>query len=326
MPFEMRRGNLTDNLPLALASPLFRAKQAAKLLVPSRSGTTLADGHDQLEHQPLLFQSAGRSGTTLLRSMLVAGGDIAIPPESYILCWAALKFHATRRLPWPDQCMTILELFDQSPVFHLWDFDVLGVRHDAFALPPERQNLACLLDLIYRAYGARHFPAATRWGDQSIENTLQIQWLLKVFPEGKYLHVLRDGRDVASSWVEQGRPVDNAVDMWLIDLEKVGWLRKRLPPACFHEVRYEELVTDPERALVGVCEFAGIPYRPEMLDYWRHDTTVEHKDDPELHGNLAKPVFTASVGSWRERLSPDEQQVVIDRLGAALTEQGYAAG
>lgn len=323
MPFEMRRGNVTDNLPLAVASPLFRLKQAAKVLVPGRGGFALEDAAGQLEQQPLLFQSAGRSGTTLLRSMLVAGGDIAIPPESYILCWAALKFHANRRASWPEQCSMVLDLFDRSPVFHLWDFDVMAVRHEAFDLPDERRNLACLLDLVYRRYGAEHFPTAKVWGDQSIENTLQIQWLLRVFPRGRYLHVLRDGRDVASSWVKQGRPVDDAIDMWLIDLEKVAYLRKRLPPACFHEVRYEELVSDPARALDHVCAFAGIPYRPEMLDYWQRDSTVEHRDDPTLHGNLARPVFTASVGSWRERLTPAQQERVEQRLADRLAEHGY---
>lgn len=324
MPFEMRRGNLTDNLPLAVASPLFRLKQAAKSLVPGGGRFPLSAQAGQLSHQPLLFQSAGRSGTTLLRSMLVSGGDIAIPPESYVLCWAALKFDANRRAAWDEQCLMVLDLFDRSPVFHLWDFDVMGLRREAADMAPERQNLACLLDLVYRRYGDRHFPSATTWGDQSIENTLQIQWLLRAFPEAKYLHVLRDGRDVASSWVKQGRPVDDAIDMWLIDLEKVGYLRRRLPPGCFHEVRYEELVQDPPAALHGVCDFAGIPYRPEMLDYWRQETTVEHKDDPDLHGNLAKPVFTASVGSWRERLSATEQARVEQRLGRRLAENGYA--
>lgn len=346
MPFEMRHGKLTDNLPLSIASTTFRLKQAVTLLVPGdnpspepqrsrlqraralvipgRDASGLADELGEMPDQPVLFLSAGRSGTTLLRSMLVAGGDIAIPPESYMLCWATLKFHGNRGLPWPHQTKAILDLIAESPVFHLWDFDVVALQDEAAGLPTSKRNLACLLDLVYRRYAAEHFPRATRWGDQSIENTLQIQWLVRTFPRAKYLHVLRDGRDVASSWVEQGRPVDNAVDMWRIDLEKVGWLRKRLPDECFYEVRYEDLVAEPESTLRPLCDYAEIPYRPAMLDYWRRESTVEHKDDPALHGNLAKPVFTASVGSWRDRLTDQEQEVVLDRLGPLLEPQGYA--
>ncbi len=60
-----------------------------------------------------------------------------------------------------------------------------------------------------------------------------------------------------------------------------------------------------------------------MLEYWQRDSTVEHRDDPELHGNLARPVFSGSVDRWRQRLTPTEQALVERRLGADLERLGY---
>lgn len=286
----------------------------------------LADHHGTLSCQPLIMMSSGRSGTTLLRSMLVTGGQIAIPPESHILPYTALQFSALQDLSWDNQMRLVLSLFESITTFTVWETDLQVLYPRLRALPKQERSLARLLDLIYLHYAESAFPQATVWGDQSPNNVLYAPWLAQVYPQGKYLHVLRDGRDVVASYVQKGDSIERATERWRVSVGQAQWLKKHLPSDCFLEVRYEALVSEPETTLQAVCRFSGIDYTRDMLDYWKSPTTVEHKyHTGGYHDNLQKPVFTGSIGRWRERLTDEQQRYVMQQLSQTLLNTDYSA-
>ncbi|MEL6405874.1 MAG: sulfotransferase [Chloroflexota bacterium] len=312
----------TNEMSLGTASLLYNVRRMTRMLMPKQR-FPLHDTANVMQHPPILFVSAGRSGTTLLRSMLVAGGQIAIPPQSYVLCYATLQFQAMQEQSWENLSRLVISLFEAHSEFERWDFDMSPVYQEAIELPQAQRSLAAVINLIYTQYAKQHFPSASYWGDQSIENTVQIQWLAKTFPNAIYLHVLRDGRDVVASWVKQGKPLDGAIDQWLIALDKVAYLERTLDVGQLIEVRYEDLVSDAPTTLSHLCGQIGLDFVDDMLDYWQKDTTVEHKYDAKLHGNLSKPVFN-NTGRWKERLTEAQQAHTIARLQDVLVEKGYA--
>jgi hypothetical protein len=270
----------------------------------------------------LFIISSGRAGTTLLRSMLVVGGQIAIPPESYVIGTAVRKFLSLSILGWADLSRLIVALFESHPEFPLWNINLQPAYDAALNLPPSEQSLARVIDEVFKRYGQQQFPQAAIWGDQSPANTLHLPRVFRTFPQAKYLHLLRDGRDVIASMVGKGDELADSTTRWRTCIQRALALQKRLRAEQFLTVRYESLVSNPRDTLAHVCEFSGVEYLDEMLDFWRSPTTVEHKHY-EHHRNLGRPVFTTSIGGWQERLSPPEQEYVLSHISDLLRSLEY---
>lgn len=294
-----------------------------KRTVMGRNRYPVAGRPETLSCRPLLFVSAGRSGTTLLRSMLVAGGEIAIPPEGQGIGPATRKFRAWQHLGWNDLVRLTVGLFESSSrFFEHWDTNLAAVYPILLSLPAGERSLARVIDQIYLCYRAQHFPEARLWGDQSPLNALLLPWIRHLFPDARYLHVLRDGRDVAASWYVKGHPLEYGTQRWMESVKRSLLAQQKLPPWQFLEVRYESLVSEPEDTLRKVCDFADIMYDPRMLEYWKLPTTIEHRHFSH-HRNLSRPVFTGSVGRWEERLSEEQQAFVMAEMRPLLERVGY---
>ena len=146
-------------MPLRLAAWGYNLRRTLRLLWP-QNRFPLADTAGTLSCQPLIFVSAGRSGTTLLRSMLAVSGEIAIPPESYALSFAALQYQAMQEQSWYNLVRLIVSLFEGVESFKLWQMNMNPVYVKARSLPPPERSLARVIDLIFLEYAAQHFPDA----------------------------------------------------------------------------------------------------------------------------------------------------------------------
>jgi hypothetical protein len=283
----------------------------------------LADRADSLSCQPLFVVNAGRSGSTLLQSMLVAGGQVAIPPEAKVISPAIVKYLLLQFLGWPDLCRLTIALFESHACFPLWETSLRPAYQAAIRLPSGERSLARIIDEVFVCYRDQRCPGAEVWGDKSPINTLHLPRILRTFPGARYLHLVRDGRDVVASMVARGIAVNRATSRWIACVEQVLALQRKLRPEQFLEVRYEALVTRPAETLAMVCMFAGVEYREAMLDFWKLPSTTVYRR-AEHHSNLAKPLFSSSVGGWRRRLSP-EDQVYVEKETAPLRQRvGYA--
>lgn len=314
----------TAHLPLWVYKARDRMRYSRRVLF-ARNTYPVADRAGSLSCRPLLVLSSGRSGTTLLRSMLVAGQQLAMPPESQIIRTAVRRYLALQHIGWEDISQLIIGLFESSTNFDLWDVDLQPVYATVSDIPSQERSLARIIDEVYRHYAAEKFPHAHVWGDKSPINTLHLPFIYAAFPQARYLHVVRDGRDAIASMVERGRAVEAATRRWEISIRQARALEPRLNEDQYLEVRYEDLVSRPEDTLKRICSFAGIRFSPSMLDFWRLPTTVEHKHY-DHHRNLGRPVFTDSIGRWVNRLSDSEQEYVYSRISGLLEHLGYLGG
>ena len=308
--------------------PLWAVALSDRLQRLSHSGKQypMAARPEHLSCQPLFIVSAGRSGTTLLRSMLVAGSDIAIPQENHSFPVAIRRFRTLQKLGWPDLSRLIVSLFASHYLYPHWDVNPALLLHQAIKLPDGERSLARLIDLVFQQYQEAHFPEAKLWGDQSPLNALYLHWLLPVFPQARYLHLLRDGRDVVASMVHAQVGAGSLADAclrWQTSVKQAHWLVGKVPADNYLELRYEDLVQAPEASLQRVADLCQIDYSEKMLDYWKMPTTVEHKVF-DHHRNLSRPPFGDSIGRWRERLDANQQAYVLKQLGATLSACDYS--
>lgn len=134
--------------------------------------------------------------------------------------------------------------------------------------------------------------------------------LLHIWPDARFIHLVRDGRDVSRSIVQQGWAGNayEAAKMWLTAESLWADLAPRIGADRRHEVRYEDLVVRPEETLGSLCKFLGVPYDPAMLSYPQSSTYGA--PSPSLSGQ------------W-QRMPPGELSTLESRLGEMLARLGY---
>jgi hypothetical protein len=273
---------------------------------------------------------APRSGTTLLRLMLDAHSDLAIPAETGMFMTLA----ATS--PQPATPEALFRMITDSPTWTDFGLDAASFEQRLSCLQPF--TLADGLRAFYGLYAERH--GKTRWGDKSPLHCYHLPLIAETLPEAHILHVIRDGRDVATSlrevWFAPTQDATGLADYWAAAVRagREGGARCRH----YTEVRYERLVSSPRAVLDEVCAYLDLPFEHAMLDY--HHSARERLSEASarllpdgtvisLEQRLAQQRLTSAppdesrVGRWRDAMSADDVAAFEARAGSLLAELGY---
>ncbi len=236
--------------------------------------------------QPVFLVGAERSGTTLLRLMLDHHPRIAFLFEFEIWIGPDGSF-----LPKAQYCERLRE--------SRW-FQDTGFSIDESLPYPQ------LLDSFLEQGRSR--AKADIVGATLHKNFDRV---LHVWPDARFIHILRDGRDVARSGIPMGWYADiwSAGAFWLEAERTWDELAARLPAGRFIEIRYEDLVVRPRETLSAIAGFLGLPFSDEMLAYDR-DTTYSLPDP-------------RNVSQWSKKLSTHEVRLIEARVGEMLARRGY---
>ena len=277
----------------------------------------------------------GRSGTTLLRLMLDAHPELAVPPETHFLPELIGRF-ADGRTPGPADLAEAVTTHPGWRDFGMTEGD-LGAAF-AHADP----GAAGAIRAFYSAYAARH--GKRRWGDKTPVYIESIGVIGSVLGgQARFIHLIRDGRDVAVSRraraVARGReptPAAYEASTWRRRLEAARGEAKAVEH--YREWRYEDLVAQPERILREICAFSELAFDAAMLDY--HESAAERlgelADIPgkggrvrprseriAAHALTSEPPRPDRLGRWRTELEPHEITAYEERAGELLAELGY---
>ena len=271
---------------------------------------------------PFLFIVArGRSGTTLLRAMFDAHPDMAIPNESHFVVQFA-KRRSRYETPGGFDLDRFTDDLFRHWAFRRWDVPASFVREQCESARPD--DYAAAVRGLYAAYARHH--GKTRYGDKTPSYVLSIDLLAALFPEARFVHLIRDGRDVALSYLDTdfgSRTLPQAAIYWDRFVRAGRASGMRLGPTRYREIRYEDLVREPATVLTSLCSFAGLPFDARMLRYHeRAHTWASGLSHREHHRNLHKPP-TAGLRDWRRDLSRKDVQVFEALAGDLLAELGY---
>ncbi|ETX03673.1 MAG: hypothetical protein ETSY2_32830 [Candidatus Entotheonella gemina] len=208
----------------------------------------------EIHPAPFFIIGSGRSGTTLLRAMLAMHSDIHIPPETYVLGRVIRNYKRYSRLPWHMVLKFTLAEFEYFPEFDTFEFSLAKLYRELLHTPYENRNLAFVLHQFYMSHARLKQPQAIRWGDKTPVNTFNLNDIQDVFPEALYIHLIRDGRDVISSYLEMGRyqTIEAAANRWLLAVNKAKAFGQRFPER-YMEIKYEDFIIDPKYFLQAIC-------------------------------------------------------------------------
>ncbi|MGH2664100.1 MAG: sulfotransferase family protein [Actinomycetota bacterium] len=290
----------------------------------------LNESGQQVEYRPPPFPfivACGRSGTTLLRAILDSHPDMAIPPETHFVAALGRRRRRYERPGGFDRESFILDLL-QAPALQEpgGPLVALGLAEEearaAFASRrPESYGDAvrCLFQLYANKRGK------SRYGNKTPVHVLSLPLLVELVPEASFIHVIRDGRDVALSYLDLDfgpNTLEEAALRWKRHVRRGRNDGRSLGPSRYVEVRYEDLVSDTERTVRSMCTFVGLSYEPEMLRFHERAESIWMGLDAAAHRNLDRPP-TQGLRDWRSEMTRSEVALFETLAGDLLVELGY---
>jgi Sulfotransferase family len=284
--------------------------------------------------QPAPFiVSVARSGSTLLRLMLDSHPEMAIPNSTDFIPQLAAAWARAE-----EPARSLLELLHSSTRWRDWHIDYDDLQSAVEAMEPF--TLAGGIRLFYSLY-ARRF-GKQHWGDKTPGYVLHMPVISGLLPEARFVHVIRDGRDVALSlmrtwWAPP--TVADAARQWCDRIARARADAAQFPDR-YLELRYENLVRDPQRELANVCRFVGLEPHPSMLAYHARAAArladlhehprpgggmVSGDERRAIHALLHQPPDPSRAGAWRRSMSLAERDEFEEIGGDLLAELGYVS-
>jgi hypothetical protein len=259
---------------------------------------------------PVFVGGAGRSGTTLMRVMLDAHPRICCGPELKVLPSIAEWYQTLTR-----NFASVMESYGNTTADLQRRF---------------RDFIEGLLDNFRRASGK------PRWAEKTPHNVMFMLSLGEIFPDARFIHLVRDGRDVACSlltmnWINPhtGRKWDyvqniaNAARYWR---DVVTFVRQQAEHPTLTgrvlEVRYESLVADTEATMRQVLQFIGEPWDDAVLSY--HTKDRSHEPSEASTAQAIQPVTRRSIGRWQTEMTRLDRAAFKAEAGELLKALGYA--
>jgi protein-tyrosine sulfotransferase len=277
---------------------------------PTLAGADIRNNSYVSSRPHIILGGCGRSGTTLVRLLLDSHPNICCGPES--------KLYLADRLNRSD----LTRAFKLDP----------GAIEKAFSESTSRtQFIDSFADICCAASGKR------RWAEKTPRNILHLEYIFRSFPQSKFIHVLRDGRDVACSLrthprhrVENGvlvplntwNPMEVCAARWRDDIlaSKPFWKEPR-----FYVLRYEELVQNARETLEKLFQFVGESWSDSLLQQEKTSSIFRDPLTFPQNPEALKPIGSDALGRWQRDMSADDKQCFKTITGELLVELGYAS-
>lgn len=269
-----------------------------------------------------------RTGTTLLQSLFDA--------------------HPNIRMPW--ECQFVLNLYPKygnlelwnietlehfySDLLHQWQFSAWNTDHEKL----KADLLACegettyraVCQVVYQNYISFYPKEEIKMiGDKNHGYTIYTDRLKKLFPEAKFIYILRDYRDN----YESVSRVD--FELHLVSLVVYKWkyfYKKALKagqkyPDSFYFIKYEDFVADPQTHFNKICNFLGIEYIPEVFDFYKMKDKAAEKYPADIlnkhHQSLFNPINSSRIGLWKKSMTSRQIRIADQVAGKFADQAGY---
>ena len=304
---------------------------------------------DYRRHAPApIVVGVARSGTTLLRLMLDSHSDLAVTHEAGFIPSVANLINPFSRMfymrmknsSWRflDRGGLRKDLFRTITEFGNWeDLQLSRSAFEQALMEVEPFSLAEGMRAFFRLY-ARRFHKS-RWGDKTPFYVRHLRSIESALPEAHFIHIIRDGRDVALSG--KGLPFvpnnDNIEAMAANWADAIVTARKQ-SRHCRHyiEVRYEDLILNTSSELQKICAFINLGYEPQMEHYYEDARQRMSDLGPgnnhgfgskesrlELHRLLFESPEPARIGRWKREMSRADLGAFNHVAGPLLAELNY---
>lgn len=281
----------------------------------------------QLKDIPIFFiVGRPRSGTTLLRTLFDAHPNVIVPAECQLIINLYPKYGKVQN--WTSEILHEFyhDLYKQWR-FDVWPIDKVSLYNSLMACEGENAYSTIVKVVYYEYHSIFGHNLLLAFGDKNPGYTIYTRKLIKIFPEAKFIHIIRDYRDnfVSIRNVDFELPfISLTVSKWkhfVRTFRKTG----EKHPGTHLDIRYEDLVSKPKKAFRNLCEFVGLPYSSIPFEFYKKSGEVLKAFPKSLvkkyHSSLMKKINTSRIDLWKNELTESEIRMADACAGkyAAIT-------
>ncbi|MBX3014597.1 MAG: sulfotransferase [Caldilineaceae bacterium] len=251
------------------------------------------------EHRPIFIIGAPRSGTTLLRLILDAHPHISCGPETGFLV-------------------------DLAPIVgrHWQHLALYGFEQSYWI-----QKMARFFAEFQESYAQQR--GKRRWAEKTPQYTPHLAFIRTLFPASQIVHIIRDGRDVMSSYLKRWgyRAAWRGIQEWQRAITIAQAVGRQLPASDYYELRYEALVQQPEATIRGLLTYLQEPWNEKVLHYLDapHDLQATYRvyTGQFRTAEAQAQIYDTRVGAWQTTLPFPFKVACQLSAGPLLKTLGY---
>jgi hypothetical protein len=288
----------------------------------------------RIERIPIFFiLGRPRSGTTLLRTLFDAHPNVKIPIEYPFFFYLYSRFRKAGRIRLED-ARSLFEELRTKKVFNQRYFDYMKMDEEAFleSLKDYPDGLTPMdFYKLVNYHSGSMFPKENilRVGDKNPIYSIYPKILLKLFPDAKFIFIVRDYRD---NFVSMKKFEFEALNTYLLSYRwkyAVRGFRKMVKkhPSLFTIIRYEDLVSSPEESVRMLCDFLGLEFHPEVFEFYEKKEQVPKFFPMELamkyHKSLTEPINKGKIDLWKTELTQKQIRAMDFTVGKLAEKTGY---
>ncbi len=266
-----------------------------------------------------------RSGTTLLRTMLDMHSLISIPNECTFILQLSEKYKKVKSWT-PEKIENFIRDLKKTWLFENLKLDIDFLKINLLNLGKETNFQEICKQVILNSPLAGSKPDLKYVGDKNPSSSLNLKTIYSIFGKNcKYIYINRDYRDQYLSQINARIEIPNIVvsaKRWVkafTDFLKVSENKDSM----FYNLRYEDLVTEPEKKLIEICGFLNISYDNKMLEFYNIENINKSFSEISLqgiHSSIKNPVSKNSIGLWKNNLA-ERQIKILDKICGKYKEQ-----
>lgn len=253
----------------------------------------------------------------MLRLMLNAHPEVAVPPESRFIVELYAGTDDVDVSAWLDKLAAHRR-------FQAWELPIETVASEIG--DAARVSYRAAAEAPFKAYAAAR--GKRRWGDKTPRYVESIAFLAELWPEARFIHMVRDGRDVALSYADLPfgpKTVAKAAELWAGRVARGMEAGRSLGAGRYLEIHYEDLVRDAaglEHGAAEICRLLELELDPAMLDYTRHARQEVLTRASTFNRHVtSKP--EAPTRAWEQEMEGAKAEVFEAVAGDVLAELGY---
>ncbi len=277
---------------------------------------------------PIFILGSGRSGTTVTASLMNCLPGVHIAKETGFI---GQSVGLLRDIANPRSRQQLIEVVNSWLAVEKWTGRASEQEFEDFCQQHQLNGTSAFIHYVWQIDSPIPWNQLSFIGDNTPLYILSIPWLLELFPNAKFVHVVRDPRDVVCSVMSMRFGADDPIVAAMEWQHALGcWLmaERMVSPANRIEIRYEDLCVSSASTLRKLAEWLN----PEMLKYDFENSlsmdgaagrgTFQNVAELPHHQRLQEPLNTGRIGRYRTELT----DIDIARIEAVLQNGMLACG
>ncbi|MBE9126145.1 MULTISPECIES: sulfotransferase family protein [unclassified Coleofasciculus] len=274
-----------------------------------------------LKKLPFFIVGCPRSGTSLLQMLMNLHPNIAIPPESHIFERFSGVFANYGDLHKSSNLQLFVKDILHDKRIKEWGLEISVAE---FCTQIKIVSIKGVVSLLFELYAQKN--GKKRWGDKTPQHAMYLKEINKIFPEAKFIHLIRDGRDVAESLkrVPIGpKSIYKIAHRWRKYILAFEEFKQSTDTRNWIEVHYEDLVQNLNSELFKIFDFL----EEDRITVTRNIPEIEIKKQyiksAALHNSLNKTISEKKIGVFKTKLKRREIEIFEYVAGDALINCEY---